>query len=138
MQYATPSGPSRSRGRSLCLLFTLAVVGCTTTPQTTQTSFFLDVANIDGPPVAIEINGRVVGQSRCQLDSNVGFPTLTPGPDLAVPWTVRLVRADGSGFGSWVETGSSGPRRIFIRGDRAIEGPHGIPAGPPPSETCPP
>lgn len=140
MQHDGPSGVSRSPGRFLCLLFVLVVVGCTTVPQTTPTSFFLDVANIDGPQVAIEINGRVVGQSQCQLDSAVGFPTLTPGPDLALPWTVRLVRGDGSAFGSWVETGATGPRRILIRSDGALEGPHGAPAGPAPmpSETCPP
>lgn len=140
MQHGTPSGPSRSPDRSLCLLFMLVVVGCTTVPQATPTSFFLDVANIDGPPVAIQINGQVVGQSRCQLDSGVGGPTLTPGPDLGLPWTVRLVRADGSAFGSWVETGVTGPRRILIRSDGALEGPNGAPAGPAPlpSETCPP
>lgn len=146
MQHDTSSGASRSPGRSLGLLFVLVVVGCTPvphatpTPQATQPSFLLDVANIDGPPVTVEINGRVVGQSRCQLDSGVGFPTLTPGPDLALPWTVRLVRTDGSAFGTWVETGSTGARRIVIRSDGALEVPHGAPAGPAPmpSETCPP
>ena len=133
-------GALAGRGRWSWLLSLLVVVGCTTGPRATPTSFFLDVANIDGPSVAIEINGRVVGQSECQLDSAVGFPTLTPGPELALPWTVRLVRADGSALGSWVEAGATGPRRILVRSDGAIEGPSGAPAGPAPmpSETCSP
>jgi hypothetical protein len=141
MQYRTHLEPTRSTARSTCLLVLLVVVGCTTapSPSPSQTAFYLDVANIDGPPVAIEINGRVVAQSRCQLDSGAGGPMLTPGPDAPLPWTVKLVRADGSVYGSWVETGTTGPRTILVRSDGVLEGPSVISGGPAPmpSETCP-
>jgi hypothetical protein len=129
---------SRRHGSSW-LLGLLLVVGCTA-PLPTPPRFFLDVANVDGPPIAIEINGRVVGHIECQLNSGKGIPAVTPGPDLALPWTVRLVRADGSLFGRWVYSGAAGPRTIVIRTDGPIEGPSGHPVGPAPmpSATCPP
>jgi hypothetical protein len=99
--------------------------------------FFLGIANLDGPPVDIEVNGTVVATVSCQLDSNVGGPTLTPGPDLPLPWTVRVLRRNGVVLGSWQELGDRGPRQILIRGEQAVELASDVSGGPQPTGTCP-
>jgi hypothetical protein len=98
--------------------------------------FFLDVANLDGPTVQVKINGRLVAIVRCQLESPTGGPMLTPDPQMPLPWTVRVERADGVPLGTWPEDGLHGPRQILIRGDQAAELPSDVSGGPAPSGVC--
>jgi hypothetical protein len=122
----------------------LVLAACATQPGASPTvapappPFFLDVANLDGPPVDVTINGRPVAHVVCQL-AGAGGPKFTPGLSLPLPWTVTVVRAGGSSMGQWIETGSSGPRTILIRGDQAGEmASEDASGGPVPKGTCPP
>ena len=101
-------------------------------------AFSLVIANIDGPPVDVVVNGRVVTHVMCQVTSTAAAPVLVPTADDPLPWTVHLDRADGRSLGTWTETGTSGPRMLLIRGTDAAELPAVSPAGAVPSSSCPP
>jgi hypothetical protein len=102
--------------------------------------FWLDVADIDGPTVTIEINGRIVATVRCMLTVPFG-PMFTPGPGLPLPWDVRVLRSSGQVMLSFHELGAGKPDAIMIRGEEAgvllSENASGGPA-PLPSATCSP
>ena len=101
--------------------------------------FVLYVADLDGPTVDVQINGRTVATVMCQLDNSASAPAFTPGPGLALPWQVEVLQQDGSLLLSVDELGNSGPRTILIRGYQAGEFPSEYATGgPPPSGTCSP
>ena len=119
----------------------LALASCGLAPfATPKPSFSLVVNDIDGPAVRIVINGQDIAGTTCYLDpSFVPVPELTAGPDLPLPWTIDVRRADGTSIGSFTERGDDGPREILIRGDRATERQAGVfSAGPAPVGECPP
>lgn len=133
----------RTREHSLVLvgLLALATVGACSNPPSSSSSqltpsssnFELDIQNLDGPPVSVTINNKVVVEkSVCYLISTSPVPVFTSGPDLPLPWKVEVVKADGSVMGSWTETGNGGQRQIVIRGDQAWESSVDQPPGPVP------
>ena len=149
--------PSRGYGlrESLRTVGSLAVLsssmmmaaGCSPTPASSRPSFpapsaasdfSLKIANIDGPPVDVVVNGRVVAHVTCQVTSTDPAPVLVPKADDPLPWTVDLKRADGRSLGTWTETGTRGPRMLLIRGSEAAELPAVTPAGRVPTSSCPP
>jgi len=125
---------------ALALIAAACVAQPTASPTVgpTPPPFFLDIANLDGPPVDVTINGHAVAHVVCQL-AGAGGPQFTPGPALPLPWTVAVVRAGGTSMGQWNETGSNGPRTILIRGYQAGEmASEDASGGPVPQGTCPP
>jgi hypothetical protein len=100
--------------------------------------FYLDVANLDGPTVRIEINGRVLATVACQL-SGAGGPDFTPGADLPLPWQVQVLGPSGQILLSFEERGERGPMTILVRQDSAAELPsEDASGGPKPEGTCQP
>ncbi len=135
----------------LVVLGTTAIVavGCGSQPSSSGQSppstspvlgsdFTLLIANIDGPPLDVVVNGKVTIRVTCQVTSQESAPVLKPGPELPLPWAVHLVKSDGQSLGEWTETGTNGPRMLLIRGADAAELPAGTPAGPAPAPSCVP
>ena len=105
--------------------------------SSTHAPFWLSIANLDGPTVSVEINGRSVGTFRCQLEDASGAPPLTVTADLPLPWIVRVLRPNGSQMGVFYESGDIGSRTILIRGDQAGEfASEEASGGPVPSGAC--
>jgi hypothetical protein len=127
-------GRSVASGAAAALLLVAGLAGCgqgpTSSPSATS-EFWLEIENLDGPHLTVEVNGQTMAQSVCQVESKSPVPHMTPSTSLPLPWTVTLIRADGSVMGSWTESGNDGPRQILIRGDQAGEFPAGLPGGPP-------
>jgi hypothetical protein len=126
-------------------LLALATAGACSNPPSSSPSqlapsssnFELDIQNLDGPPVSVTINNKVVVEkSVSYLISTSPVPVFSPGPGLPLPWKVEVVKADGSVMGSWTETGDGGQRQIVIRGNQAWESSADQPPGPVPV-SCP-
>ena len=138
-------GPRRLLSVAMGLFICCCLVGCSASlnasplpsVQGPESGFSLVVHNVDGPPVVITVNGKVMARSVCLLESNSPAPFVIPTNDLPLPWSVAVLRADGSSMGTWVEAGNDGPRQILIRGNVAAELPADQPAGPAPA-SCPP
>jgi hypothetical protein len=89
--------------------------------------------------VNVRINGNSVATVSCQLGVATGGPTLTPGPDLPLPWHVDTVDSAGDLLLSVAENGTGGPRAIVIRGHEAVELPsEDASGGAVPAGTCAP
>jgi hypothetical protein len=101
-------------------------------------AFFLTVMDIDGPPVDVEINGKVIGHAVCQGTSFEPQPTYSPVNGSSLPWSVRILRHDGSVLAAFLEVGGHGPRTLFIRTTGAYEDSYGANPGPAPAATCVP
>ena len=107
-------------------------------PATTSEPFSLTVNNIDGPPVDVLVNGKIVVHVVCYAqDPNAVAPVLVPTGSLPpTPWTVTVTSRDAT-IGSWNEDGMHGPRTILIRaGGAAVEAAAGSNPGPMPGSTC--
>ncbi|MBI3751339.1 MAG: hypothetical protein HY263_06745 [Chloroflexi bacterium] len=127
-----------SQGLMLAMVGALAS-GCGAgSPASSSSPFFLGIANLDGPTVEIEVNDRIIGTVACQLSGADG-PTYTPGPELSLPWRVRVLGPGGEVLGTFQELGERGPRTILIRDGGVAEmasdvaGGGALPVG-----TCPP
>jgi hypothetical protein len=113
-----------------------APVGGSTTvsppPASESDSFYLVVADIDGPPASVMVNGAVAGHVACPnslvLRRGAALPEL--------PWDVVLETDAGVRLGSWEETGDAGPRLLTMRGTTVVEEAAGGPVGPPPASPC--
>ena len=113
-----------------------ASLGPATPPATG--SFFLDVANLDGPRVTVSVNGVALATVSCQLSGARG-PVLRPSPSNPLPWAVVVTTPGGTVLTSFQENGDKGPMALLIRGDQAGEVPSDTAfGGPMPVGTCAP
>lgn len=101
-------------------------------PTSESASYYLVVADIDGPPASVLVNGAVSGHVACPNSL-----VLRPGEDIpGLPWEVVLETDAGVRLGSWLQTGDAGPRLLAMRGTRVVEEAAGGPVGPPPASPC--
>ncbi len=78
------------------------------------------VRNVDGPAVALVINGQAIADLPC----GTGRVLVVPGNNApALPWRLELHRANGEIFASTVVDGTRGPQELVIRDIGAIEVP---------------
>jgi hypothetical protein len=120
----------------LAALLLMALTAACAKASSPSTAFYLSVANVDGPPVDIVINGSIAAHVSCQLNSDGTAVNIAPGPNIQLPWTVEVRATSGGSMGVWNETGETGPRMILIRGTQAAELPVGAPGGPIPQGSC--
>ncbi len=125
-------------GLGLALWLTGALASCALVQSPSPAAFFLEIANIDGPTVNIQINGTSVGNVACYAKSGAGDPTFSPSSAQPLPWSVVVLAHGGSVIGTFQESGDSGPRVIFVRPGGVSEGAYGANPGPAPAPTCMP
>jgi hypothetical protein len=84
------------------------------------------VRNVDGPGVALVINGQAIANLPC----NAPPVAIRPGINApALPWRLELRRANGEVFASLVVDGARGPHQeLVIRDIGAIEVPPADPS----------
>lgn len=101
-------------------------------------AFSLVITNLDGPPIDVLVNGKVVAHVVCDWQSDDTSVELKPGPSSQLPWQVQLVTASGESLGTLTEDGLAGPRVLIVRGTGVTEVPAGTPGGPAPFASCAP
>ena len=109
----------RRRQVLACYLGLLCVTACGPPYQ-------MLVRNVDGPGVALVINGQAIADLPC----GSGRLVVRPGDNApALPWRLELHRADGEVFASTDIDGTRGPQQeLVIRDIGAIEVPPADPA----------
>jgi hypothetical protein len=89
------------------------------------TSYQMLVRNVDGPAVALVINGQFIADLPC----GIGRELVRPGNNApALPWRLELHRANREVFASIAVDGTHGPQELVIRDVGAIEVPPADPA----------
>jgi len=142
--YSKPGLLHRAVVCGLALGLAYAGTGCSQTatlpPAATASpaAFALTVYDLDGPEADVRINGQKVGHVTCQVVSYSFLLEVDPASSPPLPWTVDLVRADGSLVATFLETGAGGSRTIFLRASGTFEQSTGLPVGPAPAATCRP
>lgn len=88
--------------------------------------FQMSVRNVDGPDLALVINGQAMAELPC----GTGRLVIRPGLNAPLlPWRLELRRADGEIFASTEVDGSIGPlQELVIRDIGVIEVPPADPA----------
>jgi hypothetical protein len=91
------------------------------------------VMNLDGPPVTVTINGTTLDRLVCQFQDGDSSALLRPGDDSVppLPWSIGLVKDDGTELGAWEIDRLGGRRELVVRSaGGALKSPG--PAGPVP------
>ena len=130
----------RAKAITTISMFLVAVLGISCSqnvgpPYSPDLSFFVGIANIDGPPIEIWVNERLVATASCQLDGAAGFE-LRPSAEMPLPWTISVFDNRGLKLGSWTEDGEDGPKQLLIRGSVAYYQSTSSGGGPRPIGTC--
>ena len=129
------------------LAASVALSGCTHAPALSpgpidSGPFYLLIPDMAGPrSLSVEINGHIVSSTVCDaLKTQAVDPTILPSASMPLPWTVRLLRPNGTSLGIWAFGAGSGPQILEIQGDAVVNLPVGGPPGSPyiPGPTCAP
>lgn len=92
----------------------LQMFGCAAPlPSTSPPPPALIVQNLDGPPVALFINGLKLAEIACESPSFVLSGNVPGAPSL--PWTVSIKTLDGEKGGDWTVDGGASVV-AFVRG----------------------
>ena len=93
------------------------------------------IANIDGPPVRVIVNGVALGSTLSCTGDGLALRTATPNAP-PLPWDIIVATLDGTPFGSGSADGSLA-KVLLVRRGGVMEQPEPGNPGPGPSLPCP-
>src|ERR1019366_8571856 len=124
----------KSRLVVIGLAAVVALSGCTHAPALSPGPvdtglFYLLIADTDGPrSLSIEINGHIVDNTVCDaFKTQAADPSILPSASMPLPWTVRLLRPNGTSLGIWTFGKGSWPQVLEVQGEAVVILPVGGP-----------